>query len=240
MTAHWFTDPAVNGPSAITPTFTPAERQAFAEILTFARDPANTQMELLLCMNAVGTCEHGRSTGRKAAPFTPAIEAAIAAGGGVRQWHNHPSQDSLSHHDWFCAGLSDMVEVLALNAQGSIFVGRIVEWDDRLHALLEWLPSLAAYLEMHIDGLVKKRGLDAVHLVAMASLTGHMLNTALANTMPVRYAYTLQNADAMTIAAADALSLIADGIAFAEQAIQEWLDNNKPASDAEPLKQPNR
>lgn len=235
MTAHWFTDPAANGPSAITPTFTPAERQAFEEILTFALDPANAEMELLLCMDAAGTWEHGRSTGRKAAPSTPEIDAAIAAGCGVRQWHNHPSQDSLSHHDWLCAGLSDMVEVLALNAQGSIFVGRIVKWDDRLHGLLEWLPRLAADLEMHVDGLAKDRGLAAVHLVAMASLTGHMLNTALANTMPVRYAYALQNADQRTIAAADALSLIADGIAFAEQAIQEWLDKHAPASAAEPL-----
>lgn len=235
MTAHWFTDPAANGPSAITPTFTPAELQAFTEILTFARDPANTQMELLLCMDAAGTYEHGRSTGRNAAPLTPEIDAAIAEGGGVRMWHNHPSQDSLSHHDWLCAGLSDMVEVVALNAQGSIFVGRIVEWDDCLHGLFEWLPRLAADLEMHVDGLAKTQGLATIHLVGMASLTGHILNTALANTMPVRYAYALLNADQITIAAANALSLIANGIAFAEQAIQEWLDKHAPASDAEPL-----
>ena len=235
MTAHWFTDPAANGPAAITPTFTPAEQQAFAEILRFARDPTNTEMELLLCMDAAGTCEHGRSTGRKAAPITPEIESAITAGGGVRQWHNHPSQDSLSHHDWLCAGVSDKVEVLALNVRGSIFVGRIVTWDDRLHRLLEWLPRLAADLEMHVDGLAKKRGLDAVILVAMASLTGHILNTALANTMPVRYAYALKNADQMTLAAADALSLIADAIAFAEKAIHKWLAKHEPASDAKPL-----
>ncbi|MDF8335768.1 hypothetical protein [Novosphingobium cyanobacteriorum] len=235
MTVHWFTDPAANGPSVITPTFTEVELQALVEILKFAHDPANAEMELLLCMDAAGTCEHGRSTGRKAAPFTPEIESAIAAGGGVRLWHNHPSQDSLSHHDWLCAGMSDMVEVLALNAKGSIFVGRIVKWDDRLHGLCEWLPRLAADLEMHVDGLAKKRRLDAIHLVAMANLTMHMLNTALAKTTPVRYAYALKNADQMTIAAAGALSLIADGIAFAEQAIQEWLDKHAPASDAEPL-----
>lgn len=232
MTAHWFTNPAANGPSAITPTFTPAELRAFEEILTFALDPANAEMELLVCMDAAGTWEHGRSTGRRAAPFTPEIDAAIAAGCGVRQWHNHPSQDSLSHHDWLCAGLSDMVEVLALNSHGSIFVGRIVKWDDRLRGLLEWLPKLAADLEMHVDRLAKVRGLAAINLVGMASLTGHMLNTALAKTAPVRYAYALKGADQTTIAAADALSLVADGIAFAEQAIQEWLDKHAPASDA--------
>jgi hypothetical protein len=114
MITRWLTDPAANGPSAIRPDFTDVERRAFCEILEFARDRANVDMELLQCLDAAGTCEHGRSTGRKAAPFTPEMEAAIAAKGGVRQWHNHPSQDSLSHQDWLSAGLSETVEVLAL------------------------------------------------------------------------------------------------------------------------------
>lgn len=231
MTAHWFTDPAANRPSAIRPDFTDTERRAFAEILAFAKDPANVDMELLLCLNAAGTCEHGRSTGRKAAPFTPEIDVAIAAEAGVRQWHNHPSQDSLSHQDWLCAGLSETVEVLALNANGSIFVGRIVEWDDRLHDLLPWLPTLSSDLEMHVDDLAKKRGLAVGALVGLSSLTGHILNVALANKMPVRYGFALLNRDQVTVAAADALSLVADGIAFAERAIQDWLDEQSPAAD---------
>ena len=240
MTAHWFTDPAANGPSAIRPCFTDVERRAFAEILAFAKDPANVDMELLQCLDAAGTSEHGRSIGRKAAPFTPEMDAAIAAEGGVRQWHNHPSQDSLSHQDWLCAGLSETVEVLALNANGSIFVGRIVEWDDRLHDLLPWLPTLSSDLEMHVDYLAKKRGLAVGHLVGLSSLTGHILNAALANKMPVRYAFALFNGDQVTVAAADALSLVAHGIGFAEHAIQDWLDEQSPAADAGAQQRPGR
>ena len=224
MDARWFTDPAANGPTAIKPNFTDLELQAFTEILAFAQDSANAEMELLQCLDAAGTCEHGRSIGRKVAPFTPEMDAAIDAGGGVRQWHNHPSQDSLSHQDWLCAGLSERVEVLALNANGSIFVGRITSWDDRLHELLPWLPQLAADLEFHIDAKAKQRGLSIEHLVGLASLNGHILNTALANKMPVRYAFRLLGRDRATFLAVDALAVVADGIAFSEQAIQDWLD----------------
>jgi hypothetical protein len=216
------------------PKFTEVELQAFDEILAFARDSANAEMELLQCLDAAGTCEHGRSIGRKAAPFTPEMDAAIAAGGGVRQWHNHPSQDSLSHQDWLCAGLSERVEVLAVNANGSIFVGRVATWDDRLHELLPWLPRLAADLELHIDAQAKQRGLAIEHLVGLATLTGHILNTALANKMPVRYAFCLLAKDQATVLAAEALAIVADGIAFSEQAIQEWLDAQASLIEVDP------
>ena len=234
MNAHWFTDPAANGPTAITPKFTEVELQALGEILPFARDSANAEMELLQCLDAAGTCEHGRSIGRKAAPFTPEMDAAIAAGVGLRFWHNHPSQDSLSHQDWFCAGLSERVEVLALNANGSIFVGRIASWDDRLHELLPWLPRLAADLEFHIENLAKQRGLSIEYVVGLASLTGHILNIALANKMPVRYAFCLLAKDQATVLAADAMAIVADGVAFSEQAIQVWLDAQASVIEAEP------
>lgn len=233
MTARWFTDPAANGPSAIKPKFTDFELGVFVEILEFARDPANVNMELLQCLDAAGICKHGRSTGWKAAPFTPEMNEAIAAGCGVRQWHNHPSQDSLSHQDWLAAGISETVEVLALNSNGSIFVGRIVDWDDRLKGLLPELPRFSGLLELHVDDLAKKQGLLAEHQIGLSSLTGHMLNTALANKMPVRYAFNLLNGDLATVAAADELSLVTDGIAFAEQLIQDWLNEQSPTADAE-------
>ena len=228
MDERWFTDPAANGPTAVEPKFTKGELQAFGEILAFAQDSANAEMELLQCLDAAGTCVHGRSIGRKAAPFTPEIDAAIAAGGGVRQWHNHPSQDSLSHQDWLCAGVSERVEVLALNANASIFVGRITTWDERLHELLPCLPRLAADLEFHIDAQAKQQGLSIEHLVGLASLTGHILNIALANKMPVRYAFCLVGKDQATVLAAEAFALVTDGVAFSEQAIQDWLDAKAP------------
>jgi hypothetical protein len=223
MPARWFTDPAADAPAAIRPTFTQEEGRALVEILDFARDPANAEMELLQCLDAAGTCEHGRSTGRNAANFTPEMDAALVAGGGVRYWHNHPSRQSLSHFDWLHAGKCETVEVLALNVHGSIYVGRIVEWDDRLHELLPSFPELSGYLEIHLDGLAKTRGLSDLLWPALSYLTGHILNTALAKTMPVRYAFCLMNGDASTEQAANALEIIKDGIDFAESAIQDCL-----------------
>lgn len=224
MNAHWFTDAAHTGAASIKPTFTVQELKAFEEILAFAINPANADMELLLCLDAAGTQEHDRSTGRKAAPLTDAMRAAMDAGLGVRQWHNHPSQDSLSHHDWLCAGVSEKVEVLALNHRGSIFVGRITDWDDRLEPLLAWLPRLGADLELHMADLARKNGLGIDLQVRLANFTGHVLNVALAAKMPVRYAYCLVGDDSEVFAACENLAICSEGVAFAEQAIQEWLD----------------
>jgi hypothetical protein len=236
VNAHWYTDPAADGPTAIKPKFTAFELKAYFEILAFAQDPANDGMELLQCLDAAGTCEHGRSSGRKSAPLTPAMDAAIEAGRGVRHWHNHPSQDSLSHQDWLCAGLSETVEVLALNAAGSVFVGRIVAWDDRLHELLPWLPQLASDLEWHIDTLAKERELAVEHQVGLTNLTGHILNMALANEVSVRYAFCLMGRNLVTSLAAEAFAIVADGVAFAEQAIQGRLDERASGLKVGPAK----
>ena len=147
------------------------------------------------------------------------------AAGAVRQWHNHPSRDSLSSHDWFCAGASPNMEVLALNVHGSIFVGRIVDWDNRLHPLLAWLPELAADLEFHMDGLARERGLDPELRVELATKTGHVLNLALARTMPVRYAFRLLGRDAATMRGCEGLCIPSEGVDFAAAAISEFLDS---------------
>ena len=231
MAAHWFTDLAAKSPSATTPRFTQVETQALTEILTFAQDPSNLGMELLICLDAAGTLEHGRSTGSGAAPFTEEMEAAITAANGVRLWHNHPSQQSLSQQDWLCAESSAAVEVLAVNVNGSIFVGRIVKRDARLCDLLQWLRKLSPDLEMHVDKLAKKRNFNTEYLVGLSSLTGHMLNIAFAKKMSVRYAFRLLGTDLLTITKADALSLTEDGIIFAEEAIQEWLDEQSTTAD---------
>ncbi|MGI4794762.1 MAG: hypothetical protein ACRYG8_11910 [Janthinobacterium lividum] len=70
---------------------------------------------------------HTMSVGLRGAPITDGMIDAIKAETGVRIWHNHPSQDPLSHHDWECAATAAELEVLALNEHGSIFVGRMVD-----------------------------------------------------------------------------------------------------------------
>jgi hypothetical protein len=148
--------------------------------------------------------------------------------GSVRQWHNHPSQDSLSHDDWLCAATSADLEILALNKHGSIFVGRVPEWEDPLEALFRWLPRLGGDLELHMSKLAKNRALDDEMLVRLSTFTGHVLNTALAQRTTVRYAYSLRDDDDATVRACERLGVISDGIGFAADAIQEWLDTYVP------------
>lgn len=224
MTKRWLTDPAASGPTEIRPVWTPVENDTFVKILAFAGDPANQFVELMHCLNAAGVQVHDTSTGCKGAPRTPAMDAAIVAGGGVRLWHNHPSQDSLSHTDWLSAGISDDIEILALNERGSIFVGRIVDWEDRLRGLLEWLPRLGGDLEFHMDSLARTREVDPDLRVALGSLTGHVLNRALASRMLVRYGYRFINGDDAAVARLEEHGILSDGEAYAANGIDEYLD----------------
>lgn len=232
MTDRWFTDAAPDGAVRIRPNFTPLEQDVFVEILTFAHDPTNAEMELLKCLDADGTQLFDTSTGRKSAEVTDGMKAAIGAG-KVRQWHNHPSQDSLSHHDWLCAATSADLEILALNERGSIFVGRVPEWEDRLEALFGWLPRLGGDVELYMSNLARSRGLEDEVLVRLSTFTGHVLNTALAQRTVVRYAYSLRDDDDWTVCGCERLGIISDGVAFAARAIQDWLDTYIPVSSPE-------
>lgn len=239
MPGRWLTDPAADGPAAVRPAFTAVESDTFVKILTFARNPANADMELLHCLDGAGTRVLDTSSGHKAAPLTDAMRAAIAEGERVRLWHNHPSQDSLSHSDWLCAGTSAELEVLALNQHGSIFVGRIPDWDDRLHELLALLPELGAELELYMSRLAKARGLDLGLEIELSMLTGHVLNCALAKCTTVRYAYWLVNGDDRVIAACASAGVTCDGLALAVGAIEEQMETARltAAAPSEPRPQ---
>lgn len=176
------------------------------------------------CLDTAGNVVHDTSTGYKSAPKTELMDKAILAGEGVRLWHNHPSQDSLSHHDWLCAGTSADLEVLALNSQGSIFVGRIDNWDDRLHSLLDWLPRLGGDLEIHMSNLAVDRKLDPDITCELSKFTGHVLNSALADCEFVRYGYCLLPADEKIINQCSSLGIVAEGQAFASNAIKKKIE----------------
>lgn len=223
MSARWFTDPAAAGPASIRPSFTEYEKIHFAAIIEFACNPANHNWENLRCLDAAGTRMHDMSIGVKGAPVTDVMNTAIERGRGVRQWHNHPSQDSLSHYDWNCAGCSPHLEILALNKRGSIFVGRIADWDDRLHHVLSWLPRLFEDLERHMNQRAKQGGLDVSLLCALSEFTGHVLNSALAACSPVRYAYYLMPDDQGVIDACSQLRIVEDGRNYALAAIKQKL-----------------
>ena len=159
------------------------------------------------------------------------MNKAIEAGKGVRLWHNHPSQDSLSHRDWLCAGISADLEVLALNARGSMFVGRVKLWDDRLHDLLEWLPRLGGDLKFYMSTLAKDRHLDIDAACELPKFTGHVLNSGLANCGLVQYGYCLLPQDQKLIHLFSLLSIVADGQSFATRAINQKLGEQEPDSE---------
>lgn len=222
MTARWFTDPAACGPVPIDPEFTGLERASFEKILAFAHDPANVGHELMHCLDAQGTLVHATSTGRGSAPITPEMQKAIMVmADGSRLWHNHPTQDSLSHCDWRCAGTEEQPEILALNERGSFYVGRIVEWDDRLPELFKWLPRLGRDLDDHLSSLANERGLDKSALADLSKFTGHILNLGLADRISARYAYRLMSFDKFLIDRCSELDIVVNGRTFASEAI-DW------------------
>ncbi len=233
MTARWFTDDAKDTPAAIRPVFTGLETTSFTDILTFARGSTVHRNELMRCLDSAGTCLHAESTGLGAAPVTDEMKDAIAAGGGVRLWHNHPSQDSLSHYDWICAGCSPDLEVLALNERGSIFVGRIADWDDKLHSVFPKLPPLAGHLELRMNHRAAAAKVDPALLVELSKFTGHILNQALAGCTSVRYAYCLTPPDDTIMRAGALMDFIEDGRNFASREIDKLLASASPSEDGE-------
>ncbi|GAB6974601.1 hypothetical protein [Methylobacterium phyllosphaerae] len=225
MTSRWFTDPAAAGPAPINRTFTPFEESHFTAILEFARNPANENWENLRCLDASGTVVHDMSVGVKAAPSTDKMEAAIKARTGVRQWHNHPSEDSLSHYDWQFAAWSPHIEILVLNKRESFFVGRIVKEDDRFNHIFPWLSRLSTDLHFEIDRIAKKQKLDFSLFEPLSKLTGHILNTALATCCSsVRYAYHLSPDDQAVVAACSSLRILQDGLEYARLAIEQEFE----------------
>lgn len=224
MSPRWFTDAAASGPAAIPPAFTDFEQLHFEAIREFACNDANVDWENLRCLDAAGTVIHDMSNGLKSAPSTDKMEAAIASRTGVRQWHNHPSEDSLSHHDWQFVGRSPNIEILALNKRASFFVGRIPRWDDRFHHIFPWLPSLSGDLFFKMDRLAKDRQLDFSLWDPLGKLTGHVLNTALATCSSVRYAYHLSAYDQEVFDSCSKLQIMQDGLEYARLAIEQELE----------------
>lgn len=236
MSSRWFTDDAAAGPAEIRPVFTPFETRHFTAILEFARNEANCDWENLRCIDADGTRMYDMTVGYKCGPLTDKMKSAIAAKRGVRQWHNHPSQDSLSDSDWICAASETELEILALNERGSIYVGRLIGWDERLNHVFRGLRTLGENLERHMDGLAVQRSLDIDLQVALSRFTAHVLNLALAACCPeVRYAYTHMPEEREVLDACSALGIVEDGCVYAKAAIQKMLDEAPadPADDAE-------
>jgi hypothetical protein len=221
MTSRWFTDTAASGPAPAHFSVTPVEDEALADILNFARTPGNEERELMIALTSDGTKRLDASTGRKEAGLTDRMRDAILGQEGVRLWHNHPSQGSLSHGDWWAASTSSDLEVLAVTTRGSIFVGRVVDYRDEFQALFQWLPRLAGDLELHIDNRAKLSGSKDEDIITLPRFVGHVLNLALADACGVRYAYRFMPEEGTVVARLAAV--LDEGRSFANAAIGAWL-----------------
>ena len=207
---------APNGHIAV--DFTTIEDTTFAVILAFARDPANRDHELMHCIDGDGSRVIDTFTGRKAAALTARMKL-IAEEQSVRFWHNHPSQDSLSHHAWRLAATTNLIEVLALNESGSIFVGRMLEWHDRFDELLHQFSAIAADLEVKMSNSAKAAGMPIDDQIAFSQRTGHVLNLAISRCRVVEYAYRLSAPDTANMQLAEKLGVVTAGLDFAASEI---------------------
>lgn len=142
-----------------------------------------------------------------------------------------PRRTPLSHHDWICAGCSPDLEVLALNERGSILVGRIADWDDRLHSVFPQLPPLAGHPELRMSHRAAAAKVDEDLSVELSKFTGHILNCALAGCTSVGYAYCLTPSDDAVMRAGALLEFIEDGRDFASREIDKLLASAAPSED---------
>lgn len=193
--------------------FTDLERFALEAILSFAREPDNDRQELMFCLTPDGSKLVGVTTGVKAAPITDRMRAAMNAT-GARFWHNHPSQDSLSHYDWLCAAVDDRVELVAVNASGSIFAGRVTAWRDEILSALNEAPSIAADVEFAMSDACRVCG-NMNLAVSLATFTGHVVNLALAELGACTYSYLLSIQDQAVIDDAITAGVLQVGLARA-------------------------
>jgi len=217
--SRWFTG-ATHGDISV--DFTALEEATLASILAYARDPVNQDNELMHCVDSAGTRVIDTSTGQRQAVLTDTMRSA-AKTEPVRFWHNHPSQDSLSHLDWTMAATSDLVEVLALNESASIFVGRMLQWRDEFALLLRQFPMIAGHLHFQMSSFAKAAGMDLANEIAFSRRTGHVLNLAMSHCNVVHYAYRLSKADATIMQVAEKLGVVARGLNFAVGEINRVL-----------------
>lgn len=220
---RWFSNTSSNALSIDPVNFTGREKQTMAEITEFAKSSGNSNRELMHCLDAHGLVLHDQSMGLKSAPLTDLMKDAMRTGLGVRLWHNHPSQDSLSSHDWNCAGACPEVEILAVNASGSIFVGRMPEWRDENEALIKTLSRIAGDAQFKISGMAREKQIDIGIQIALEKLTGHIVNLGMRNAGVVCYACQFSDGDQATVDAISHNGIMNAAVTYAYNEIQAVL-----------------
>jgi hypothetical protein len=172
--------------------YTNLEQEVIAAIKAFEVERCSSA-ELMYCLDASGSRTIDISTGAREAPFSPRMKAEMAAGAELRFWHNHPSNDSLSADDWRAASVSANIEVVALTSKGSMFVGRVPDWDDQLEIVFKNIPQIAGFAQIELMKLEKSD--PSRNASAIEHLVGHLINVELATRKLLSYAFDLSEVD---------------------------------------------
>jgi hypothetical protein len=235
LTNRWFTHSQPDALAVAPTAFTELEQATIDQIRAFARKPENKTWELMHCLDAGGFAFHDKSSGLKQAEITEKMKDAMRAGEGVRLWHNHPSGQSLSHHDWNVAACCPTVEVLAVSEHGSIFVGRIPEWDDAFQAVIEKLSRIGADLEFRVSRICREEEVRFELTNALSTLTGHFSNLAVGMSSVGNYAFSLADRDQQIFDEAASLDIVRRAVRYGVNEIQsvisEFRAGPAPRSD---------
>lgn len=216
--SRWFAAAEVHSLRVAERDFTSLERETAAALSQFMLSNQGSRCELMHCLDARGHQLIDTSTGVGEALVTEAMKEAMRSGQEIRFWHNHPSGDSISSGDWLVAGAGETIEVLAVTARGSMFVGRIPTWVDGLDVLLDRMPSMVGYANIPL--LPRDGDPDELLRVSLTGLVGHLFNVELARRGLVLYGFSLSPEDAGILEQGATKGYVA----LAERKIAENLD----------------
>jgi hypothetical protein len=199
--------------------FTAVERETHATIRRFMETHRGRNDELMHNLDLDGTRRLAEATGESEALLTEEAKAALAAAGGGRLWHNHPSGQSLSGGDWFAAG-AENVEVMVVTLRGSIFAGRIAEWRDEMY------PIIKAYQSIYDMTAARLLGAGNGRLrpqTGVAGAIGHLMALELARRRLVTYSFLLGAEDQAALEDPSALPFVRAAEAEIAQGVEAAL-----------------
>ena len=167
--------------------------------------------ELLICIDERGTAEIDRAEGEESrVDLTEEMERRLIAGGTVKLFHNHPSNNSISGSDWHQSIRWDgRAEIVVLNRYGSVFCGTSEKSAD-----VKRLLTQVQLNDVRDDGesaLLSSGGPELAKLkISSVHLVSHIINLRLRNMGLVCYDTWLSEYDeGLLQACADSSLLIA-------------------------------
>jgi hypothetical protein len=185
------------------PSFTGFERL----LLNVAKDHQigsnSNATEVLFCVDEGGTylidCTVGEKTHTE---ITEKMKVALSANTQCKLIHNHPKQGSISKYDWnICLQNKSIVEIVAINTNGSIFRGSINNYD-RLDEIINNLDCIRDDVELAV--CTNNYNLPSALPSALTWTAGDIVNSRLLELGIIKYEVEYGQSD---------LALISDDVA---------------------------